>query len=43
MQTTRRNILRQGAGVVTGIALTGCNVPDVAHAQADPATTAEKY
>lgn len=43
MQTTRRNLLRQGAGVVTGIALTGCNALDVARTQADPATTVENY
>jgi aminocarboxymuconate-semialdehyde decarboxylase len=45
MTTTRRNLLRQGAGVVTGIALTGCNVLDAARARtpADPVTAPEKY
>jgi aminocarboxymuconate-semialdehyde decarboxylase len=43
METSRRNLLRQGAGVVTGIALTGCSVLDTARASADPTTTVENY
>jgi aminocarboxymuconate-semialdehyde decarboxylase len=40
---TRRNLLRQGAGIVTGIALTGCNALDGARAKApiDPITAPE--
>jgi hypothetical protein len=38
-------LLRQGAGVVTGIALTGCNALDQARARtpADPVTAPENY
>jgi aminocarboxymuconate-semialdehyde decarboxylase len=45
MSTTRRALLRQGAGVVTGIALTGCNALDQARARtpADPVTAPENY
>lgn len=43
MTTTRRNLLRQGAGVVTGIALTGCSALDLTRAQADSNTRVENY
>jgi aminocarboxymuconate-semialdehyde decarboxylase len=45
--STRRNLLRQGAGIVTGIALTGCNALDASRAQnvskapSDPITAPE--
>ncbi|MGA8515087.1 MAG: amidohydrolase family protein [Burkholderiaceae bacterium] len=41
--STRRNMLRQGAGIVTGIALTGCNVLDASRSKAlaDPITAPE--
>ena len=45
MNPTRRNILRSGAGVVTGIALAGCSTLDAtrALAPADPAVRVENY
>jgi aminocarboxymuconate-semialdehyde decarboxylase len=45
MSTTRRTLLRQGAGVVTGIALTGCNVLDATRARGatDPVTTPQNF
>ena len=45
MNPTRRNVLRSGAGVVTGIALAGCGALDAARmpAPADPAIRVENY
>jgi aminocarboxymuconate-semialdehyde decarboxylase len=45
MNPTRRSVLRGGAGVVTGIALAGCNVLDLARARApgDPNTRSTNY
>ncbi len=45
MNPTRRSVLRSGAGVVTGIALAGCNVLDQARARApaDPNTRSANY
>lgn len=45
MNPTRRSVLRGGAGVVTGIALAGCNVLDQARARApaDPNTRSTNY
>ena len=45
MEPSRRAWLRQGAGIVTGIALTGCNVLDASRkvAVADPVTTPQNF
>jgi aminocarboxymuconate-semialdehyde decarboxylase len=45
MNPTRRNVLRGGAGIVTGIALAGCSALDQARAlaPADPTTRSTNY
>jgi aminocarboxymuconate-semialdehyde decarboxylase len=45
VSSSRRNLLRQGAGVVTGIALAGCSVLDQAKrgTAADPTVRVETY
>ena len=43
MDTNRRTLMRQGAGIVTGIALTGCNALDAARTRppSDPVIAPE--